>query len=79
MVCGRVLSGRPTSANPAALVFTADAGAAGKYTIQAKSAGAVKTLPIDSTSSVPSEFRLPGSKLMNAIPATALAFGDWVE
>ncbi|MDP3824228.1 MAG: DUF4382 domain-containing protein [Burkholderiales bacterium] len=41
------------AANPAALVFAADAGAAGKYTIEAASAGALKTLPIDVNASVP--------------------------
>ena len=41
------------AANPAALVFAADAGAAGKYTIEAASAGALKTLPIDVTATVP--------------------------
>lgn len=41
------------AANPAALVFAADAGAAGKYTIEAASAGALKTLPIDVTTTVP--------------------------
>lgn len=39
--------------NPAALVFAPDTGAAGKYTIEAASAGALKTLPINVTSSVP--------------------------
>ena len=41
------------AANPAALVFAPDTGAAGKYTIEAASAGALKTLPINVTSSVP--------------------------
>ena len=41
------------AANPAALVFAADAGAAGKYTVEAASAGALKTLPIDAGSAVP--------------------------
>jgi hypothetical protein len=41
------------SANPAALVFAADAGAAGSYTIEAASAGAVKTLPITVNAAVP--------------------------
>ncbi|MEP6872807.1 MAG: DUF4382 domain-containing protein [Burkholderiales bacterium] len=40
-------------ANPAALVFTTDAGAAGKYTIEATSAGVVKTVPVDVNASVP--------------------------
>lgn len=40
-------------ASPAALAFTPDAGAAGKYTIEATSAGVVKTLPIDVSASVP--------------------------
>lgn len=40
-------------ANPAALVFATDAGAAGRYTIEATSAGAVKTLLVDVTSAVP--------------------------
>ncbi|MEQ1685171.1 MAG: DUF4382 domain-containing protein [Burkholderiaceae bacterium] len=41
------------AANPVALVFTADAGAAGKYTVEAASAGATKTLPIDVNAAVP--------------------------
>ena len=40
-------------ANPAALVFATDTGAAGKYTIEATSAGVVKALPVDVTSTVP--------------------------
>lgn len=41
------------AANPAALVFAPDTGAAGKYTIEAAAAGALKTLPINVTSPVP--------------------------
>lgn len=41
------------AANPAALVFAADAGAAGKYTIEAALAGALKTLPIDAAATGP--------------------------
>jgi hypothetical protein len=40
-------------ANPAALAFAADAGAAGKYTIEATSTGVVKAVPVDVTVSVP--------------------------
>jgi hypothetical protein len=39
--------------NPAALVFSTDAGATGKYTVEARSAGVVKTVPVDVTASVP--------------------------
>ena len=48
------------AANPAALVFAADAGAAGKYTIEAASAGAVKTRPINVDAAVaPLSFSFP--------------------
>lgn len=48
------------AANPAALVFSADASAAGKYTVEAASAGALKTLPIDAGSPViPLSFSFP--------------------
>jgi hypothetical protein len=40
-------------ANPVALLFATDAGAAGKYTIEATSGGAIKTSPVDVTSAVP--------------------------
>ena len=40
-------------ANPVALVFATDSGAAGKYTIEATSAGVVKTAPVDVTAPVP--------------------------
>jgi hypothetical protein len=40
-------------ANPTALVFATDAGAAGKYTVEATSAGVVKTVPVDVTAAVP--------------------------
>ena len=40
-------------ANPVSLSFTADAAAAGKYTIQAASAGVVKTQAIDASAAVP--------------------------
>jgi len=40
-------------ANPATLTFTADTTAAGKYTLEAASAGAVKTQPIDVNAVVP--------------------------
>jgi len=40
-------------ANPAALTFTADATAAGKYTLEAASAGVVKTQPINASAVVP--------------------------
>ena len=39
--------------SPAALVFTPDAAVAGKYTIEATSAGVVKTVPVDVAASVP--------------------------
>ena len=39
--------------NPVTLVFAADAGAAGKYTIETASAGALKTQPIDVNAAVP--------------------------
>ena len=48
------------AANPAALVFAPDTGAAGKYTIEAAAAGALKTLPINVTSPVlPLSFSFP--------------------
>lgn len=48
------------AANPAALVFAADAGAAGKYTIEAVSAGAVMTRPINVDAAVaPLSFSFP--------------------
>ena len=48
------------AANPAALVFAADAGAAGKYMIEAVSAGAVKTQPINVNAAVaPLSFSFP--------------------
>ena len=48
------------AANPAAPVFAPDTGAAGKYTVEAAAAGALKTLPIDVTSSVtPLSFSFP--------------------
>ncbi len=39
--------------NPAALVFSTDAAAAGKYTVEATSAGVVKTAPVNVNASVP--------------------------
>ena len=48
------------AANPATLVFAADAGAAGKYTIEAASGGALKTLPVNVNSPVfPLSFSFP--------------------
>ena len=40
-------------ANPATLSFAADAGAAGKYTLEAASNGATKTQAIDAAATVP--------------------------
>jgi Domain of unknown function (DUF4382) len=42
------------AANPVALPFAADAAAAGKYTLEAESNGATKTLAIDAAAVVPS-------------------------
>lgn len=39
--------------NPSTIVFTADTGAAGQYTLEAASAGATKTQAIDATAVVP--------------------------
>ena len=39
--------------NPAALVFSTDAAAAGRYSVEAASAGVVKTVPVDVTAAVP--------------------------
>jgi Domain of unknown function (DUF4382) len=48
------------AANPAVLVFAADAGTAGKYTVEAASAGAFKTLPINVAAPVlPLSFSFP--------------------
>jgi len=48
------------AASPATLVFTADASAGGRYTIEAASAGAIKTLPINVNSPVlPLSFSFP--------------------
>jgi hypothetical protein len=41
------------SANPVALVFSADGAAAAKYAIEATSAESVKTVPVDVTGAVP--------------------------
>ena len=41
------------AANPSTIVFTADTGAAGKYTLEAASAGATKTQAIDAAAAVP--------------------------
>jgi len=39
--------------NPTALAFAPDAGAAARYTVEAASAGAIRTQAIDVTSAVP--------------------------